>query len=219
MLVVADPAGASVRQPARTVSPESEATQTYNALQHNLYESQVSLYQGLPSNSCDPYSCLWPFTNAMAGTDFLYGSQGGSSYASDVAARLLGLGHYADPTEVSPTGASQPSAYESAVAPPLGPGGSTFYDDNGWVGLDLIHAYILTSNSTDLTLAQDEFSFALSGWDAAPSDPCPGGVFWEDVAGSQRNTTANAGNAELGLELYRLTANASDLSWATKMYQ
>ena len=45
------------------------------------------------------------------------------------------------------------------------------------------------------------------------------GVFWEDVAGSQRNTTANAANAEAGLELYQLTKDSTDLSWATRMYQ
>ena len=221
-LVIASPAGASgpsVPWPGRFSRPQIEANQTYSALQRNLYQPLVSLYQGLPSSSCDPYSCLWPFANAAAGTYFLYGSPGGSTYAPDAEARLVGLGDYADTTEVSPTGATQPPAYESAVAAPLGPGGSTFYDDNGWVGLNLVHAYLLTSNATDLTLAQDEFNFAVSGWDANASDPCPGGVFWEDVAGSQRNATANGANAELGLELYRLTADGSDLSWATQMYQ
>ena len=218
-LVIASPAGASVPWPGRFSRPQIEADQTYSALQRNLYQPLVSLYQGLPSNSCDPYSCLWPFANAAAGTYFLYGSPGGSTYASDAAARLVGLGDYADTHEVSPTGAPQPPAYESAVATPLGPGGSTFFDDNGWVGLNLVHAYLLTSNATDLALAQDEFNFAVSGWDGNASDPCPGGVYWEDVAGSQRNATANGANAELGLELYRLTADGSDLSWATQMYQ
>ena len=137
----------------------------------------------------------------------------------DVQSRVVGLEHYADPNEVSPSGAPQPPAYESAVAPPLGSGGSTYYDDNGWVGLNLVHAYLLTSATADLTLAQDEFDFAVSGWDTNPSDGCPGGVFWEDTAGSQRNATANGANAELGLELNKLTGNASDLSWATSMYQ
>ena len=218
-LVFAAPAGASVHSSSRAPTPETQAVQTYTALQHNLYKPTVSLYQGLPNSCGTTYTCLWPFTNAAAGTYFLYGSPGGSTYGSDAAARLVGLGHYADAAEVSPSGAPQPPAYESAVAPPLGPGGSTFYDDNGWVGLNLVHAYQLTKNATDLTLAQDEFTFALSGWDTNASDPCAGGVFWEDVAGSQRNATANGANAELGLELYRLTGNASDLSWATTIYQ
>ena len=191
----------------------------YGALQGSLYVPSVSLYQGLPSNSCDPYSCLWPFTNATAGTDFLYGAPGGLIVRADLDARLTGLSHYADAAEVSPTGSPQPSAYASAVMPPLGPGGATYFDDNAWVGLDLIHAYQLTSNPSDLALAQDEFNFDEAGWDASTTGACPGGVFWEDVAGSQRNVTANGASAELGLELDQLTGNTSDLTFATRMYQ
>jgi hypothetical protein len=201
------------------VTDQQEAIASYQALQNNLYNRSSQLYRGLPSNSCDPYSCLWPFTNAMAGTEFLYGSPGGSSYASDVTARLNGLLAYVDLHEISPSGASQPQAFESAVAPPKGPGGSTYYDDNAWSALDLLEGYQLTGNPTDLTLAQDTFNFIVTGWDTSQADGCPGGVFWEDVSGSQRNTTANAGSAEVGLELYQLTNDASDLSWATRMYQ
>jgi uncharacterized protein YyaL (SSP411 family) len=206
-------------QNAVVSTDEQEAVASYQALQDNLYESSVQLYQGLPSNSCDPYSCLWPFTNAMAGTEYLYSSPGGSSYASDVTARLNGVLDYADLHEISPSGASQPRAFESAVAKPRGPGGSTYYDDNAWSALDLLDGYQLTANQTDLTLAQDTFNFIESGWDTRQTDGCAGGVFWEDVSGSQRNTTANAGGAEVGLELYQLTKNSSDLTWATKMYQ
>ena len=87
----------------------------YGALQKNLYIPGVSLYQGLPSNSCDLYSCLWPFTNATAGTDFLSGAPGGWLVRADVDARVAGLSHYADGAEVSPTGSPQPPAYESVV--------------------------------------------------------------------------------------------------------
>ena len=68
-------------------------------------------------------------------------------------------------------------------------------------------------------MAQDQFSFDVAGWDTSATDTCPGGVFWEDAAGSQRNVTANGANAELGLELDRLTGDKSDLAWATRMYQ
>ncbi len=219
VLAALAPAGAAQISQSAAATDQQEAVSTFQALQQNLYQSSSELYSGSPTNTCGSYSCLWPFTNATAGTVFLYGTPGGSRYLKKVAARLVGLGHYADPTEISPSGTPQPPAYQSAVAPPLGPGGATYYDDNGWVGLDLIHAYHLTSNAADLTLAQDEFNFAISGWDASTTDGCPGGVFWEDVAGSQRNATANGANAELGLELSRLTGNSSDLTWATRMYQ
>lgn len=217
--VAAAAAAAAQSSQSAASTDQQEAVSTYTALQQNLYERGADIYSGSPSTTCGTYSCLWPFTNAMAGTLFLYGTPGVTRYQNAVGARLVGLGHYADSTETSPTGVPQPPAYQSAVAPPLGPGGSTYYDDNGWVGLDLVHTYRLTSNSTDLTLAQDEFDFAVSGWDENTTDGCPGGVFWEDVANSQRNTTANGANAELGLELSRLTGNTSDLTWATRMYQ
>jgi hypothetical protein len=191
---------------------------SYNTLQQNYYVTWTSLYRGVPSNACGNYACLWPFTNATAGTVFLYGTPSGSSYLEDLAARQTGLARYADRSEVSPTGAPQPPAYQTEVAPPFGSGGATYYDDNGWVGLNLVHAYLLTSNTTYLTLAQSEFNFALSGWDTSTTDACPGGVFWEDVAGSQRNVAANGANAELGLELYLRTGNTSDLTGATAMY-
>ena len=103
---------------------EQDAVASYQALQSNLYETSAQLYQGLSSNSCDPYSCLWPFTNAMVGTEFLDAIPGGPSYASDVKARVSGLRAYTDLHEVSPSGASQPRAFQSAVAPPRGPGGT-----------------------------------------------------------------------------------------------
>jgi hypothetical protein len=218
-VVTAVPAFGATSSGSGTPAVHRQAVVMYNALQTNFYKAGKSLYLGAPSTTCAKFSCLWPFTNATAGTLFLYGAPRGARYATDVQARLKGLGDYADANEVSPSGAPQPPAYESAVAPPIGPGGSTYYDDNAWVGLDLIHAYLLTSASSDLTLAQDEFDFAVSGWDTNASDGCPGGVFWEDTAGSQRNATANGANAELGLELYRLTGNTDDLSWATSMYQ
>jgi hypothetical protein len=215
----AQQAGARQASALATSVNQQEAMASYNALQRNFYISFESLYRGSPSNSCGTYSCLWPFTNATAGTVFLDGIPNGSHYLSEVAARQAGLSRYADLLEVSPSGIPQPPAYQSAVAPPLGPGGNTYYDDNAWVGLNLIHAYLLTSNTSYLSMAQSQFNFVLSGWDTSSTDKCPGGVFWEDVAGSQRNATANGANAELGLELTRLTGNTSDLAWATQMYQ
>ena len=210
---------ANTPQSSTTSTDEQEAVASYQALQANFYQAWVQLYQGMPSNPCDPYSCLWPFTNAAAGTEFLDASPGGSAYVPDVKARVNGLMAYANLHEVSPNGTRQPRAFQSAVAPPKGPGGNTYYDDNAWSALDLLNAYQLTGNLNDLILAQNTFNFVVTGWDASQTDGCPGGLFWEDVSSSQRNTTANAANAEVGLELYQLTKNSSDLSWATRMYQ
>ena len=132
----------------------------------------------------------------------------------------MGSRAYTDLHEVSPSGATPDRGRSNRRSRlPGGPGGNTYYDDNAWSALDLLTAYQLTGNTTDLTLAQDSFNFVVTGWDTSQTDGCPGGVFWEDVSGSQRNTTANAAGAEVGLELYQLTKDATDLSWATRMYQ
>jgi hypothetical protein len=211
--------GATNAAPISASTAKSHAVALYGALQRNYYVWSKELYKGTPTNQCATYSCLWPFTNATAGTVFLYATPGESRYLTDTTARFAGLAHYANVAEVSPTGTPQPPAYQSAVPPPLGPGGASYYDDNAWVGLDLLHAYLATSNAQYLTLAQDEFNYVVTGWDTSATDGCPGGVFWEDVAGSQRNATANGANAELGAELDLLTNNPTDLSWATRMYQ
>ena len=78
---------------------QQEAVASYNTLQQNFYVARQSLYRG---TSCGTYSCLWPFTNAYAGTAYLYGAPNGAHYSSDVAARQTGLGHYADLLEHSP---------------------------------------------------------------------------------------------------------------------
>jgi hypothetical protein len=212
------PSASPVQGPLSALD-QQDAVASYAALESHLFMPAVFLYQGLSGSSCGSYSCLWPFTNAMAATVYLDRSPAGSRYLTDIVARQVGLADYTDLLERSPTGAVQPSVFQSAVAPPLGPGGATYYDDNAWVGLDLLDAYRATADPADLVAAQNEFAFATSGWDTSTTDGCPGGVFWEDVAGSQRNTSANAANAELGLELNLLTANTSDLSWATRLYQ
>jgi hypothetical protein len=198
---------------------EQEAVASYNALQQSYYVPWVSLYRDVSSKACGPYACLWQFSNATAGTVFLYGTSNGSRYSGDVEARETGLARYADPSEVSPTGAWQLPPYQSGVAPPAGPGGALYYDDNAWVGLNLVHEYLLTSNGTYLTQAESEFGFVFSGWDTSTADAFPGGVFWEDVGGSQRNVAANGAGAELGLELYLHTGDQSYLNSATMMYQ
>ena len=76
------------RAGSATSTNQQEAVATYNALQQNFYSGHQSLYRGNPSNSCGTYSCLWPFTNATAGTVFLYGAPNGARYATGREPRM-----------------------------------------------------------------------------------------------------------------------------------
>jgi Glycosyl hydrolase family 76 len=206
--------------PTTAVPANSEAQRaigTYRALQQYLYIPGYKLYQSSDSSSL--FSYLWDFTNAFAATDYVAGIPGQhQSFEADLQARLQGLAAYLDNDETTPTGQAQPPAYASAVGPPLGAGGTTFYDDNAWVTLDLLYAYKLTGDQADLVSAENEFKFVVSGWDTTATDACPGGVFWEDSAGSPRNTVSNAPNAEAGLLIYQATGNSYYLNWAEQMY-
>ncbi|HLI39990.1 MAG TPA: glycoside hydrolase family 76 protein [Streptosporangiaceae bacterium] len=214
---------ASPATPSRQAGPRVDARRavvTYQALQRNLYLPGYSLYPC--DNTCfsgNRLGTLWPFSNAFAATGYLVGIRGvGRRFTGDIDARNRGLAAYYDPHETGPTGQQQLPAYASIAEPPLGPGGPTFYDDNAWVALDELYAYGLTRRTGDLRTAEGIFRFVVSGWDTSPATSCPGGVFWEDVAGSPRNTISNAPNAEAGLLIYLDTGQSYYLRWARKMY-
>ena len=215
----------AVAQPAPVPGVSAQVDQqraiaSYEALQKFLYLPADQLYAGSVPTTSNAFTYLWPFTNAMAGTDYLVGSDGGGSFSPDLEARLGGLLHYQDTSERTPNGSAQPPAFQSAVAPPLGPGGDTYYDDNAWASLDLLHAYHVTGSLTYLALAEESFRYVVTGWSTDRSSPCPGGVYWVDASWSgDRNTVSNAPNAEVGVQLYELTGSSFYLSWAKRMYE
>jgi Glycosyl hydrolase family 76 len=218
-LAGASPSPAKTAQPAQTAQSTNaaRAVATYDALQKYLYIPNYKLYQSADTASL--FSYLWDFTNAFAATDYVAGlPKVGSLYDNGLTARDKGIQAYYDADETNPSGTAQPPAYASGVMAPLGDGGSTYYDDNAWVGLDYMQQYQLTGNKQALRDAEGIFHFAVSGWDTTATDTCPGGVYWEDVSGSPRNTVSNGPNAEIGLLVYQITKNPYYLNWAEKMY-
>ena len=194
----------------------TRAVAAYNAMQGYLYAppaadgTDTGLYKEETSPALNsgarPYSYLWPFTRAHAGTLDLYGP---------AADRLTGLAKYWDGT-----------GYASYVVALNQGGGDRFYDDNAWSGLNLMRAHRLTpgGNAVALARAKAVFKFINAGWDTNRKHPAPGGVFWVQASWSRdRNTCSNAPSAELGLRLYQATARtAADrkafLTPATDMY-
>jgi Glycosyl hydrolase family 76 len=193
------------------------AVATYQALQDNLYLPKYRLYR--PSDSTQEFGYLWDFVNPWAATNDMAAIPGiGGRYRSDMQARDQGVMDYYDTQETSPAGQPQPPAFASGVLRPVNSHQPTYYDDNAWVGLNFMQEYDLTGQRPDLTRAEGIFGFVVSGWDTRTTVACPGGVFWEDVANSTRNTISNAPNAEVGLEIYQATHDPYYLTWATRMY-
>jgi len=203
LVAVASPAG---------LNQADRAVAAYSALQRSFTVGDGSLLyrESLPWAG-NPYSYLWPFSHVGGGTLDLFELGAVSLDAVDTAMQG-GLPAYWDAAGV-------PVGYESYVVPPLGAGGDRYYDDNAWVGLDLVRQYRLTGRAGALSQAEAVFAFIVSGWDTNPTHPYPGGVFWvESPANRDRNTVSNAPSAELGIQLFGITKTASYLDWAMRMY-
>ncbi|OQO94553.1 glycosyl hydrolase [Saccharomonospora piscinae] len=193
------------------------ARRTYDALQHHFHDPGTGLYlETYPRTEANPWSYVWPFSQALVGTQVLAGIRGHHRrYAPDVAARFAALESYWN-------AGTEPPGYDSYVRPPLGHGGDKFYDDNEWNALAFIQRHLMSSGGDQaaLTRAAEIFDLVVHGWDTDPDHPCPGGVFWTQADWSRdRNTVSNAPGAEVGLHLYLLTGERYYLDWALRMYE
>lgn len=150
---------------------------------------------------------VWPFSQAIAGTlDLLGLSPAYGRYAQDQIER--GLSRYWDGT-----------AYRSGVLLPPLPRALRFYDDNAWIGLNLVRYHRMTGDEAALARARQVFAYITTGWHEDPSHRAPGGIYWvESFHNRDRNTCSNGPSAELGLRLYQMTGQQSYLDWALKMY-
>jgi hypothetical protein len=205
------------KKPKLPVNAE-RAQLAFEAMQKTYYIEGSGLYQG------EPFSFLWPFSQALAATMSMANIPSLKSIvAHEVYARLVGLKSYLDLNNSgAPEGTytSTLAAYDGTVAPPEGPGGAKYYDDNAWVGIELARMYELTHVPDVLGAAEGIMAFEMAGWDTQPGIACPGGIpFSNSAENTERNTVTDAPTAELALQLYRLTGNAQDLQFAEMAYE
>ncbi len=199
----------------------------FEAMQKAYYISGSGLYEG------EPFSFLWPFSQALAATVTMSHLSGVSKipglYATlqrELNARLIGLRSYLDTDNSgAPEGSftSTLAAFDGTVAPPTGPGGTKYYDDNEWVGIELVRAYELTHSTSALGVAEGIMAFVMAGWQTTGPEgeplACAGGVpFSNAIENTERNTVTDGPGAELALQLYRITGNAAYLQFAEQAY-
>jgi hypothetical protein len=222
-------AAASKKKPRKPAAPvlrgnPARGLRAFEAMQRSYYLLGSGLYKG------EPFSFLWPFSQGLAATVSMENVPAiqkvptlRASLARELKARLIGLGNYYDASNSGePNGyfTSTLPAYDGTVAPPAGPGGAKYYDDNDWVGIELMRAYKLTGEPGLLASATGIMSFEMQGWEGTASLPCPGGVpFSNEFENTDRNTITTAPAAELALQLYRVTKNPTYLSFALQAYE
>jgi hypothetical protein len=218
----------------------ARALLAYEAMQKNFYIPGTGLYLG------EPYSFLWPFSQALAATVSVSNIPGqaataASTYSSEFKVRLYGLQKYWNPTpppgeaiageqpEEEETGeGSEPAEAAGIAAPTLPsfngevapPGGASYYDDNEWVGIELVRLYKEHHEASLLEKAEQIMQFVMAGWSTNPKLACAGGVPFSDApSNTERNTVTDGPAAELGVQLYRLTSNAAYLQFAETAYE
>ena len=193
----------------------AQARDAYGVLQAQYFLAESTLYRELapPQPTDRRFSYSWPFSQALAATLDVAGLPGGDPLALARARQLRQsyLASYWDPGSQPPGGASYPL--------PDG-GGDKYYDDNAWVGLNLVDLYRATGDRGALEDAARVFAFVISGWDDDPRHPAPGGIFWVQAGRNRdRNTVSTAPAAQLALHLYALTGNAGYLDWARRCFE
>jgi hypothetical protein len=213
--------GSKAKKPTLHGNP-ARALVAFEAMQQHYYVARAALYAG------EPYSYLWPFSQALAATVSVaniphVGVRLGVNLGRELDARLTGLTSYLDVDNsgaATGTYTSSLAAFDGSVVPPTGPGGTKYYDDNDWVGIELVRLYGLTHKEALLGSAEGIMAFEMAGWQERPGLACEGGLpFSNATSNGERNTVTTAPAAELGALLYKLTNNQTYLQFAEKAYE
>jgi Glycosyl hydrolase family 76 len=195
----------------------ARALLAFQTMQKVYYLQGSGLYAG------EPFSFLWPFSQALAATVSMANIPHlGVTFNHELRAQLIGLRAYLDlDNSGAPEGVytSTLAAYDGTVAPPAGPGGAKYYDDNDWIGIEMARLYKLTGSPAALGSAEAIMAFEIAGWQASPELGCPGGIpFSNTVQNTDRNTVTTAPAAELALQLYKITGSIQYLQFAELAY-
>jgi hypothetical protein len=236
----------SAGKPKRRAKPKpglhgnpARALAAFAEMQNEFYIPGTGLYVG------EPYSYLWPFSQALAATVSIsyIPRQTAKQALADVRelhVRLHGLTRYwsepgagseplpGEQPEVQENAPAEPSegagvpppalpSYSGNVAPPAG---VSYYYDNEWIGIELMRLYELRHEPAVLERAEQIMQFVTAGWQTNPKLACPGGVpFSNSPSNTDRNTVTDGPAAELALQLYRNTHDGAYLQFAETAYQ
>ncbi|WP_062108769.1 glycoside hydrolase family 76 protein [Bacillus niameyensis] len=186
---------------------KEKAHEAYEALMDFYYVKSDQLFLENYVKRADDrdFSYLWPFSGVLSAVNALAKIKGQEEqYQNDLTRVLNELEYYRDET-------AKPVAYDSYIRKQGG--GSKFYDDNQWLGLDFIEAYRTLGDEQYLHLAKEMFDFSISGWD----EKLDGGIYWQEDNKTSKNTCSNGPAAVLAMKLYEETGDDRYMAWAIKI--
>jgi len=197
---------------------KGRAEALYAAIWEYFYLEDDRLFrETAPHEHAYPYSYLWPLSQTLGvSNDLALTPEADPQYLFDVLSITGAVEMYYDDQK-------QPPAYSSYIPPPQGHHNDRFYDDNAWIGLELLRAYEVTGYELARERANQIFDYLVSGWDTSEAGPSPGGVYWVEARWNRdRNTVSTAPSAKLGLLLAELEEDPARrrylLNWSKTMY-
>jgi hypothetical protein len=196
----------------------ARAVASYGALWEQFYLRDERLFrETAPYDTGYPYAYLWPLSQTLGvATEMATLPEADPQYTFDALSVASAIEAYFDDDR-------QPPAYSSYFPPPYGHPNDRFYDDNAWIGIELMRAYDVTGYELAIERAGQIFDYLVSGWDASEDSPTSGGVFWVEASWSRhRNTVSTAPAAILGLLLADKEEDPARrhyyLEWSKQMY-
>lgn len=97
-------------------------------------------------------------------------------------------------------------------------GNDRYYDDNVWIGIDMVDWYVQTKDLRFLNQAEAVWNYLITyGWD----DTCGGGIHWRELNShtTSKHSCSTGPAAVLGCKLYQVTGQQTYLDWAKKCYE
>src|SRR5262249_7176711 len=154
------------RPPAPLRGNPARSLLSLQAMQRFFYIQGTGLYREEPYST--PYAFLFPFSQALAATvSASYIPRQAKNLAGELRLQLHGLQKYFKTSSVGAPGSSPEStlarraSYSAAES-----GGTSYYDDNEWVGIELMRIYKLNHNRAALAQAEQIMGFVMAGWQA-----------------------------------------------------
>ena len=177
------------------------------AIQEHFYQPDQGLYAEYhPPIPGRRYSYLWPYSGVLSAANARARFRGDDAAKDDLRATLINLEQYFDAQD-------EPPGYDS-YAVELG-GGSRFYDDNQWLGIDMIAAYRTLEDERYLEKSRLIWEFSISGW----SEELGGGIYWNEDEKNTKNTCSNGPAAVHALLLHQETGEQAYLDWAVRIME
>lgn len=177
------------------------------AIQEHYFRPEQGLYAEYhPPIPGKRYSYLWPYSGVLSAANARAALRGDEASAADLRTTLEHLEQYFDALD-------EPPGYDSYPVE-LG-GGTRFYDDNQWLGIDAIYAARTLGDPALVEQSKVIWDFSISGW----SEEMAGGIYWNEDETESKNTCSNGPAAVHALLLFEETGDQVYLDWAIRIME